>query len=1198
MTTAQKSKRSGPRSNKGADSARATARRAAVAAPGAAEGTGVPVVGIGASAGGIEALNRFFDAMPGDSGLAFVIVLHLDPTHESELAAIIGRHTSMPVVEIADGMSIEANSVYVIAPDRSLTIHGDRLRLSEPVEPRGHRHPVDVLFASLADQRRERAIAIVLSGTGSNGTQGLKEIRAGGGLTLAQDPETARFDGMPRAAIAAGAADHVFAPDKLPGALLRYVRHGYMAAPDALDSSTADGQLALDPVLAILRTQSGHDFRNYKRSTLQRRIHRRMGLGSIPTLTDYTDRLRKDPKEIVALVADLMISVSGFFRDREAWQALDDVVLAHLLTEQKADMELRFWVPACATGEEAYSLAMLAAERAESLRKPLSLKIFATDSQEDNLRIAREGIYPAAAAAAIGPERLRRFFEALDASYQVKKNLRELIVFAPQNLLRDPPYSRLDLITCRNLLIYLEPEAQKRVIALFHFALREGGHLFLGNAETVGRAEDLFDTVSKKWRIYRRLGPTRHDIVSFPTPGASARLEQTQQPEEAPARALDLARRALLERYAPASVLVDQNARILYFHGPTGDYLVQPSGEPTRDLLAMAREGLRLGLRGALRRAAATRENVTFGAQVQQGKTVRPVSVIVAPLPSQPAAGLLLVSFEPTAEPTAPAQISLRRSKRAKDGGDAASRHALEEELRATRAELQSTIEQMNSAVEAQKAANEEITSVNEELQSTNEELEASKEELQSYNEELHTVNNQLQHKIRELEDITDDQTNLLAGTETATLFLDEVYQIKWFSPASKELLDLMPSDIGRPLRSFAPRFADPNLLRDAETVLTQLTHIESEVRSDKGKWYLRRMFPYRTKDNRIAGLVLTFTDITERKRAEDAINEERLYAQAIVETIRQPLLILDADLRVRSANRAFYALFQVEQEATENEMVYELGNRQWDIPPLRTLLEEILPENKEVQDFRVDHQFEGLGERTMLLNARKLSREGRRDLILLAIEDITVRSQAEAHRDLLIAEMNHRVKNVLATVQSIASQTLLQSPSPESFKTAYFGRLRALARAHDLLVDEGWAGADIRQLVRGTLRPYRSEQIEADGPALAVRPKAGVALVMILHELATNANKYGALSAPSGTLRIAWRRQDLDGQSQVQLDWIETGGPLVTPPSRRGFGSDLIERGTAYELRGKAVLDYREEGVHCTLTFPWEAPPSKNSEE
>jgi two-component system, chemotaxis family, CheB/CheR fusion protein len=559
------------------------------------------------------------------------------------------------------------------------------------------------------------------------------------------------------------------------------------------------------------------------------------------------------------------------------------------------------------------------------------------------------------------------------------------------------------------------------------------------------------------------------------------------------------------------------------------------------------------------------------------------------PLSSQPAAGLLLVSFEPAAEPTAPAQISQRRSKRIQRGDDAASRHALEEELRATRSELESTIEQMDSAVEQQKAANEEITSVNEELQSTNEELETSKEELQSYNEELHTVNNQLQHKIRELEDITDDQTNLLAGTETATLFLDDDYQIKWFSPASKDLLDLVPSDIGRPLRSFAPRFADPNLLRDAETVLKQLTRIESEVRSEEGKWYLRRLFPYRTKDNRIAGIVLTLTDITDRKQAADAVNEERLYAQAIVETIRQPLLMLDADLRVRSANRAFYALFQVEQEVTENKMVYELGNGQWDIPPLRTLLEEVLAKNKEVEDFLVDHLSEALGRRTMLLNARRLSRDGRRDLILLAIEDITVRSQTEAHRDVLIREMSHRVKNVLATVQAIASQTLSRSASLESFQDAFVGRLHALARAHDLLVDEGWASADIGQLVRLTLGPYRGARVQAEGPSLTVRPQVGVTLVMILHELATNAAKYGALSVPTGTVSIMWASDNWDGQSQIQLDWIETGGPPVEPPSRRGFGSTLIERGTDSDLHGKAVLDYRTEGLRCTLRFPLE---------
>jgi two-component system, chemotaxis family, CheB/CheR fusion protein len=901
----------------------------------------------------------------------------------------------------------------------------------------------------------------------------------------------------------------------------------------------------------------------------------------------------------------LMISVTGFFRDPEAWVALDEMVLAPLVAERDADAEIRIWVPACATGEEVYSLAMLVVERARAMHKTLNLKIFATDSQETNLAVARDGTYPAAAVSAISPERLRRFFDRLDGSYQIKKELRELIVFASQNLLRDPPFSRLDLISCRNLLIYLDSEAQKRVVALFHFALREGGHLFLGNAETVGRHENLFDTVSKKWRIYRRLGPTRHDIVEFPLLGTHARLQHAEEPalpDAEPARAAEVARRALLDRYAPASVLIDQKGRILYFHGPTGDYLEQPPGEPTRDLLAMARDGLRPRLRAAVREATEKHNSVTISARVRQREAVRVVAVTVAPLATtQASAGLLLVSFAPESEPGATARAVPPASDR-EETENAASQRTLEEELKSIRAELQSTVEQMESANEELKAANEEVTSMNEELQSTNEELETSKEELQSYNEELHTINNQLQHKNQELENLADDQHNLLAGTEVATIFLDMEHRIKWFSPVSRELLDLVPSDIGRPLTHFAPKFDDPNLLHDVEMVLEKLTRNEAEISSAAGQWYLRRLIPYRARGNRIAGAVLTFTDITERKHAADAVDEARVYAEAIVETIRQPLLTLDAELRVQSANRAFYTLFQVPAKGTRNRQIYELGNGQWNIPALRKLFEDVLPENTVIEDFVVEHNFESLGRRIMLINARKLQRPGRPDLILVAIDDITVRSGAEAHRDVLISEMSHRVKNVLAAVQSIASQTLRQSGSLEGFKAAFNGRLHALASAHDLLVDEGWAGSDLRQLVRRTLEPYRAGdvggRITVHGPKLILRAQAGVALTMILHELATNAAKYGALSTPHGTLDVNWQREDSGGRPQIRLRWIEAAGPPVKTPSRRGFGSELIERSTTHELHGQATLDYREEGLHGELTFPWdESSPPGGSE-
>jgi len=1297
--------------------------------------TGFPIVGIGASAGGIEALTRLFGAMPADGGIAFVVVLHLDPTHESQLAEILGRHTDLAVVEITDGMRLEPDRVHVIVPDAYVTVSHGRLRLTEPTEPRGHRHPVDILFASLADDQRDRTICIVLSGTGSNGTHGLKDVQAQGGCALVQDPETARFDGMPRSAIGAGLADQVLAPEKMPEFLLHYVRHDYVAAPAAIDRATADGQAELDPILALLRVRSGHDFRHYKRSTLLRRVHRRMGLNRVEAMPDYVDLLRTSPAEIEALVKDLMISVTGFFRDAEAWRTLDETVLAPLVAHRDSGASARIWVPACASGEEAYSLAMLVAERAEAAQKNFNLKVFATDSQESNLNVARSGVYPEAAAAAIPPDRLRRFFNKLDGTYEVKKELRDLVVFAPQNLLRDPPFSRMDLIACRNLLIYLEPEAQNRVLALFHFALREGGHLFLGNAESTGRQDELFEATSKKWRIYRRLGPTRHDIVDFPLfPGKARHLGDALRPEEPehavtgpPARIAEVARRVLIERYAPASVLIDRKGRALYFHGPTGDYLEPPTGEPTRDLLALAREGLRAKLRVAVRQAAAENQSTSFSARVRQGAALRAVAVTVAPVtasrePGQEAAGLLLVSFEPAQEPTSAPAV------RPDDEEESLTERALADELKATRAELQSTAEQMDSANEELKASNEEVTSMNEELQSTNEELETSKEELQSYNEELHTINNQLQHKIQDLEDTTNNLNNLLSGTEIATVFLDTDFRIRWFSPASKDLLDLVASDIGRPVGSFALKVADQNLLRDAETVLAKLTGTEAEVRSDTGQWYLRRMVPYRTQDNRIAGVVVTFTDVTERKRATDAIDEARVYAEAIIETVRQPLLVLDRDLRVRSANQAFYNAFRSTPNDAEGRLLYDLDEGAWDIPELRRLLTEILPRNEQLADFEVGHDFQNLGPRSMLLNARKLSREnGRQELILLAIEDVTDRKQGEdalreseeryrtlfeamdegfciieavagedggpgdyryvvanpafeaetgvsgvvgktireafpgeaqewfdtydavlrtgepirferslvtqkrdlelyafrlddeaqrrvavvfrditerkqayAHRDVLIGELSHRVKNTLATVQSLSSQTVRQSASLDAFKAAFDGRLHALARAHDLLVEEDWAGTEIGQLARRTLEPHGLQDgggIALEGPRLVLRPQAGVALVMILHELATNAAKYGALSAPDGRLDLTWRLDDGEDRPQVRLHWIETDGPRVERPSREGFGTRLIQRSAAYELQGDAQLDFRADGLRCEVTFPWgDAPHGRDS--
>ncbi|QKK26950.1 chemotaxis protein CheB [Rhizobium hidalgonense] len=730
--------------------------------------TAIPVVGIGASAGGIEALSSFFDAMPADSGCAFVVVLHLDPKRESEMARILSSRTKMSVAQVEDGMVIAPDHVYVIAPDTDLKLADGGLKVSKPSGPRGQRHPVDVLFASIAMEQRERSIAIVLSGTGSNGTEGLKEIRAQGGMSLVQAPETAKFDGMPRSAIAGGLADHVLAPDKMPETLMAYVHHGYVSAPTEVEPASPKGEVTIEQVLDVLRARDGHDFGSYKRNTLRRRIHRRMGLRNIETLADYLNDLRTNPQEVSTLVADLMISVTGFFRDPEAWKALGELVIAPLVAARENGGSLRVWVAACATGEEAYSIAMLVTDHAETIGKRFDLKVFATDAQEDNLRKARDGIYPAAALSGFPPERARRFFEKLDGSFQVSKELRDMVVFAAQNLLRDPPFSRLDIVSCRNFLIYLEPEAQQRVIVQSHFALRPDGHLFLGNAETIGRHDDLFETISKKWRIYRRTGPTRHDLIDYrPARGSVAgpRASGESLPVLSDADAApiaDIARRALLERYAPASVLIDQKGRVVYFHGTTRDYLEQPPGEPTRELLAMARDGLGLKLRGALREASKNDKSITVHGRVQLGDASRTVAMTVMPLPASRQNGkLTLVSFAPG---TPAGQTTDQLAVREDAGETTSGERALQEELASMRAELRNTIEHLETANEELKASNEEATSMNEELQSTNEELETSKEELQSFNEELNTVNSQLQLKISELERSTNDLNNLLAG--------------------------------------------------------------------------------------------------------------------------------------------------------------------------------------------------------------------------------------------------------------------------------------------------------------------------------------------------------------------------------------------------------------------------------------------------
>ena len=1153
----------------------------------ATNGDSFPIVGIGMSAGGLEIATTFLKAMPVDSGMGFVIVQHLDPTRESLLAELLQRTTKMPVVQITEGMRVEPNRVHIIIPDKTLLIADGVLRLVPPQEKRGLRHPIDKFFSALAQDQKTKAIAIILSGAGSNGSAGLMDIKQCGGMCMAQDPKTAKFDSMPRHAIASGMIDFVLAPEDMPEALLRYTRHSYVEdVPSELDENgESKGAVAeIADVLALLLTKGGHDFRQYKHNTLSRRIHRRMGLAYTEKLDAYMALLEDNPDEVMALGKDLLINVTAFFRDAEAWDALDRDVITPLVEQAERGQTIRAWVPACSTGEEAYTIAMLLAERGEAADKDLGIKIFATDAADHHLGAARRATFPGSMVESLSPERIARFFDKIDDSYyRIKSKIRETVLFAPQNLLQDPPYSRMDLVSCRNLLIYLEPEAQDKVLSLAHFALRQNGYLFLGNAESVGRRGHLYETVSKRWRIYRRLGPARSAAIDFTN--WPKRGEPVERPSSTP-QLSEIALKTLADRFAPASVLIDRNYRVLHFHGRTEDFLVQPAGAPTMDLLALVRDGLALTVRSAVQKAIAESASVTLRATVKSGSRNDVVLVTVNLVGgADTSAGMSLVSF--AKDVIAPAGTKRRA---AVTHVEAPGLRDLEEELRTARDEMRGTIEQFETTNEELTAANEEITSVNEELQSTNEELEATKEEQQSLNEELTTINAQLDRKIIELDEASDDLRNLLMGNEVATLFIDSKMRIKWFTPAIRTLFDLIDQDVGRPLANFSQKFPDVGLVDKARESIERLTTFQEEVRADDRRCYQLRVQPYRTRDNQIAGAVATFVDIHELKATQSEIEGARDYAEAIVETVRDPLLVLGGDLRVISANAAFYRLFEAEPRDTVGRLVYELGSSQWDLPKLRLLLEEMLPEQGQINEFDVEIPIAQRGLRCLSLNARRIEGEDDRpELILIALEDITDRLEASRHRELMVGELSHRVKNMLAVVQSIAFQTARNSPSLDAFNEAFQGRLQALAGANDSIIRGDWKGVCLFEIVKQAMDPFAAnDQVTIDGgPIIDLRPQASLALAMILHELATNAVKYGSLSVPKGCVKIDWRIETSKSGDSIVLEWVESGGPAVESPARTGQGTRFIEGSIAHELKGKASVSFDSTGLCAVLTFP-----------
>jgi two-component system CheB/CheR fusion protein len=950
------------------------------------------IVGIGASAGGLEAFYEFFRNMPPDTGMAFVLVSHLDPNQKDFLPELIARSTKMPVIQITDRMPARPDTVHVIPPNTDLSLLHGVFSLLEPTLVRGLRMPIDHFFRELAKDQKERSIAIVLSGMGTDGSLGIKDIKEQMGLVMVQEPGTAKFPSMPSNAVESGLADFVLPIKDIPEKLVDFAsRQSVM--PRKVLAIPQKSLSAVQKIFILLRSRTGHDFSQYKKNSILRRIERRIEIHQLAGIADYVRYLQANPQEIDILFKELLISVTNFFREPDAWVALKETALPELIKLRRAGDILRIWVVGCSTGEEAYSVAIILRELQEAgkLKDGMKIQIFATDISEDALDTARHGLYLQNITADISPERLARWFVKEGDWYRVKKELRDLIVFAPQNIIQDPPFTRLDLISCRNLFIYFTPELQRKIIPLFQYAILPGGLLFLGSSETIGETPAGFKPLDAKSKIFRRRELPLQDRItiqfpSSPTPFRTQPKKISDKGKEATIPGL--AQSILLDHYTPPAALITEEGDILYFHGRTGRYLEHTAGKANLNIYAMASEGLRYELGNAIKKAHNEGiEVIAKNLEVRTGDKTSTINLIVRPLRKpEEMRDYLLVIFEEVLQ--AHPAVQKKSRKKANTPGQETPRNELEEELRLTRARLQSTMDEIEAHQEEQKSLGEEFQSTNEELQSTNEELTTSKEELQSLNEELMTVNAELEMKVNELSESHDDMENLLNSTDIAMVFLDIHLNVRRFTKPMTKLFSLLPNDIGRPITDIVPNLRYNRIGDDVRDVIATLARKEMQVETKDNRWYVMRILPYRTGENVIDGAVVFFSDITEIKSLERSYKASQKFAENILDTLREPFVVLNADLRVAMASASFYKIFQEKQKTTEGQTIWSLGNGQWDIPELRRLLEEIIPRDTAFEDFRVEHIFPVIGHRVMHLNARRIASADKNEkLILLAME-------------------------------------------------------------------------------------------------------------------------------------------------------------------------------------------------------------------
>ncbi|PKM88586.1 MAG: chemotaxis protein CheB [Firmicutes bacterium HGW-Firmicutes-12] len=837
------------------------------------ENTGFPIVGIGASAGGLEALVAFLSNLPEKSGMAIIVVQHLDPSRNGILVEILQRATTVKVIQVDENTPVQPDCVFVIPPNKNMSIQQGIIHLFDYLAPSGLRLPIDFFFRSLADDQQKRSIGVILSGMDTDGTLGLKAIKEKGGVVFVQDPSSAKFNGMPRSAIEAGLADVVSSAETMPLKIISFLQHKQLVDsndPDLVEKDQDD----FDKIVVLLRSQTGHDFSSYKKTTVNRQIERRMGVNQIDKITTYIHFLQENPHELELLFKELLIGVTSFFREPAEWDMLKDKVIPALLVERAPSQMLRAWVSACATGEEAYSLAIVFKEALDQL-KPVqnySLQIFATDLDRDAIDKAREAVFPANIATDVSPERLARYFVKVDQGYQVAKPIRDMIIFAPQNIIMDPPFTKLDILSCRNLLIYLTAELQKKLLPLFHYSLNPNGFLFLGSAETVGSFTDLFEPLNRKSRVYQRLqSPLQMDPVIFPSSFVSVQSVSYLPPE--PIQNIQsLADQLILQCYSPPTVLVNRKGDILYITGRTGKYLEPAAGKANWNIFAMAREGLHYELSETFQKALRQKEAAIFkNAIVKNDGGGQMVDITVQPLKEPEALqGMVMIVFTdvvtlPEFKITGTSKRSPARSQREEE---------LERELMQEHQELQVTRTEMQASYEELKSFNEELQSTNEELQSTNEELTTTKEEMQSLNEELQTVNYELQSKVDELSLVNNDMKNFLDSTKIATLFLDNSLCVRRFTSQMSVVSNLIPNDAGRPITDIASDLFYPELACDVREVLQTLNTAEKQVLSSNGRWFNARILPYRTLEDKIDGVVVTFVDITEFKELETKLRK------------------------------------------------------------------------------------------------------------------------------------------------------------------------------------------------------------------------------------------------------------------------------------------------------------------------------------